>query len=173
MGNGKVYLVGAGPGDPGLLTVRGREALVRAAETVRQQRRRGAPPGPATLLQRERWLRHALIADPSLLAGETIGALGPLVPVPDPAPPVDLRRPRPAGATAQGGSVLVVCSAGVDLDLVPTAAWLRSWAAPAAERVLLVVPAGDDQPVLHELAPLLAVPATVVTVKPPWEDPAR
>ena len=29
-GQGMVYLIGAGPGDPGLITVRGREALVRA-----------------------------------------------------------------------------------------------------------------------------------------------
>ncbi|HEV8116639.1 MAG TPA: hypothetical protein VGP53_10410, partial [Acidimicrobiales bacterium] len=91
------------------------------------------------------------------------------VPVPDPTLPVDLRRPRPAGATAQAGRVLVVCSAGVDLDLVPTAAWLRSWAAPAAERILLVVPNGCDQPILHDMAPLLPVPATVVTVAPPWD----
>src|ERR687885_2550055 len=34
MGNGKVYLVGAGPGDPGLLTVRGREVLARAEVLV-------------------------------------------------------------------------------------------------------------------------------------------
>ena len=32
--NGKVYLIGAGPGDPGLLTVKGREALERADVVV-------------------------------------------------------------------------------------------------------------------------------------------
>ncbi len=31
---GKVYLIGAGPGDPGLLTVKGREALERADVVV-------------------------------------------------------------------------------------------------------------------------------------------
>ena len=148
-----------------------REALVRAAEVLRQERRAGAQVGPANLLQRERWLRHALVHDPAPLAAA--GVSGPLVPVPDPAPPVDLRRPRPAGATAQGGKVLVVCSAGIDLDLVPTAAWLRSWAAPAAERILLVVPTGDDKPILGDLARLLPVPAALVTVSPPWEDRSR
>ncbi|MEJ7765714.1 MAG: hypothetical protein WKF86_09480, partial [Acidimicrobiales bacterium] len=142
-----------------------REALVRAAEVVRQERSRGAQPGPANLLQRERWLRHALVADPSPLG--RAGVAGPLVPVPDPAPPVDLRRPRPAGATADEGRVLVVFSAGIDLDLVPTAAWLRAWAAPQAERVVLVVPTGDDQPILNDLAPLLPVPAAVLAVVPP------
>ena len=32
--SGKVYLIGAGPGDPGLLTVKGREALERADVVV-------------------------------------------------------------------------------------------------------------------------------------------
>ena len=148
-----------------------REALVRAVETVRQLRRADAQPGPATFLQRERWLRHALLEDPTAL--DAVGVAGPLVPVADPSPPLDLRRPRPAGAVADEGRVLVVCSAGIDLDLVPTAGWIRAWAAPAAERVVLVVPLGDDKPILHDLTSLLPVPAAVVAVAPPWEDAAR
>lgn len=144
-----------------------REALVRAAEVIRQERHPDAQPGPANLLQRERWLRHALLADPTPL--EPAGVVGPLVPVPDPTLPVDLRRHRPAGATAHEERVLMVCSAGIDLDLVPTAAWLRAWAAPEAERIVLVVPVGDDQPILHDMALLLPVPASVVAVVPPWE----
>jgi len=66
-----------------------------------------------------------------------------------------------------------VCSAGIDLDLVPTAGWLRAWAAPGAERVVLVVPVGDDKPILHDLAPLLPVPSALVAVTPPWEDGTR
>jgi len=148
-----------------------REALVRAAEVLRQERRPGAQPGPANLLQRERWLCRWLVSGPTPLAASGVG--GPLVPVPDPAPPVDLRRPRPAAATAEGGRVLIVCSAGVDLDLVPTAAWLRAWAAPDAERIVLVVPVGAEQQILSDLAPLLPVPAAVVAVVAPWEDERR
>ncbi len=148
-----------------------REALVRAAEVLRQERQAGAQPGPPNLLQRERWLRHALVADPSPLASSQVD--GPLVAVADPAPPVDLRRARPAAATADGGRVLVVCSAGVDLDLVPTAAWMRAFAAPSAERVVLVVPHGCDQPIQRDMTSFLPVPAQVIAVTPPWEDAHR
>ena len=135
--------------------------LAQAAATVRRQRLADTMPGPASLLQRERWLRHALVAEPGPLGLDGLALL------PEAVPAVDLRRPRPAAALSVDGSTLVVVSAGVDLDLVPAAAdaWL---AAGQPARILLVLPEGDDLPITHDLAHRLAVPAEVVTVRPPW-----
>jgi hypothetical protein len=126
--------------------------LAKTADLVRERRRADAHPGPANLLQRERWLRTTLD----------------VAPLPEPAFPSDLRRSRPAAGLAENGDVLVVCSAGVDLDLVPTAAdaWVAAGRRPS--QVRLVVPAGDDMPITHELARLLLCPAKVLTVDPPW-----
>jgi hypothetical protein len=64
--------------------------------------------------------------------------------------------------------VVVVCSVGVDLDLVPTAADSRLIHQPDAG-LLLVVPEGDDVPVNRRLAASLARRAEVVTVPRDWE----
>ncbi len=140
------------------------EALVRTAEVIRASRRPGAMPGPASLMARERWLRHAVCAAPTAVG------LPPVWPVPEAEPAVDLRQPRPAAAAGDG--VVVVCSTGIDLDLVPVAAdaWL---AAGRPARIVLVVPIGSDVPVTRELAHRLAAPASVVAVVPPWEPSAR
>ena len=74
------------------------------------------------------------------------------------------------GAGVDGAPVVVVCSAGVDLDLVPFAADAREALADSGARLILVVPEGDDHPVTRRLAARLAVPAEVVTVPP--ERPA-
>jgi hypothetical protein len=55
-----------------------------------------------------------------------------------------------------------VCSAGIDLDLVPFAADARDALGGPDTRLLLAVPEGDDHPVTRELAARLAVPAEVV-----------
>jgi hypothetical protein len=65
----------------------------------------------------------------------------------------------------------VVCSAGIDLDLVPFAADARDAVAEAGARLLLAVPEGDDHPVTRELAARLAVPADVVPVPAPVPQP--
>ena len=68
-------------------------------------------------------------------------------------------------ATAPGA--VVVCSVGVDLDLVPAAAEARLALAPDA-RLLLVVPEGDDHPATRALANRLKDPAEVVAVPGDW-----
>jgi hypothetical protein len=62
--------------------------------------------------------------------------------------------------------VLVVCSVGVDLDLVPTTADLILREHP--DRVVLVTPGRDQLPVQRALAERLAVPADLVAVEGAW-----
>ena len=78
----------------------------------------------------------------------------------------DPRTPWPAAATgvaADGSPLVVVCSVGVDLDLVPAAADARLVDGRAA-RLVLAVPPRDRHPVTEALAGALAQPADVVAV---------
>jgi hypothetical protein len=146
-------------------------ALSEAASAVRELRRPGAPRHPANTLARSRWLRALLVRSP-----EQYG-FADLVPVAPPLPWFDLPE---AGAApglgvslTTGAPVVVVCSVGVDLDLVPTAADCRllyeDRVGPDAE-VWLVVPSGDDLPVTRSLAARLSPPAHVLTVPRGWES---
>ena len=142
-------------------------ALDDAARAVRALRRPGAPSHPANTLARSRWLRAAMSRDPQRYG------LASLEPVAPPLPWFDLPEAGPApavGATETGEPVIVVCSVGVDLDLVPTAADCRLlYGGDHAEAALwLIVPEGDDLPVTRSLAARLAPPATVRTVPRDW-----
>jgi hypothetical protein len=64
--------------------------------------------------------------------------------------------------------VVVVCSVGIDLDLVPFAADARLAAGRPDARLVLVVPERDAHPVTRELATLLRVPAEIVAVPGEW-----
>jgi hypothetical protein len=82
----------------------------------------------------------------------------------------DLRQPAPApagGVDLSGRPIVVVCSTGIDVDLVPAAADARLSDGRDA-RLVLVVPEGDDHPVTHALAAALADPAEVVTLPGDW-----
>jgi hypothetical protein len=143
-------------------------ALEQAAGAVRARRRPGAPSHPANQLARSRWLRAVLCADPSL-----VGAAH-LRPVPPPLPWFDLPEAgsAPALGAVGGGAgdqVVVVCSVGVDLDLVPTAADCRALYAPAASLVL-AIPEGDDVSITRELAAALTEPASIRVVPRGWES---
>jgi hypothetical protein len=143
----------AGTGDPTAETLR------RVVAQVRAERRQGVPTTPIGRLAPERRVRSILLAEPAL-----VGAAR-LVPVPA-VIDAPLRTPAPApaiGTTAQGEPLVVVASAGIDLDLVPAAADVRAREAPDA-RLVLVVPPKDASPVTRDLAGALRLPAEVAEV---------
>lgn len=134
--------------------------LAGVVALVGRHRRPGAPPHPLNALVPERALRSRVTADPTL-----VGAAR-LVPVPPVVEPPDLRTASPApavGEDADGTPVVVVCSTGVDLDLVPTAADTRLRDGRGG-RLVLAVPARDAHPATAELAAALVEPAQVVAL---------
>jgi hypothetical protein len=140
------------------------EALDEVVADVRARRTARSVAHPANRLARERWLRAVVVARPDLVGASRLD------PLPTALARSDLRIavPAPAGGVDTAGhSVVVVCSVGVDVDLVATAADIRARDLPDAHLVL-VVPAGDDYPVTYELAAALASPAQVVTVPGNW-----
>ena len=133
------------------------DALVAAVEAVKELRTADAPTHPMNQLAAARWLRAVVCARPSL-----VGAAS-LTPVPSTVPRPDLRLPSPAAAVGDGATV--VCSTGIDIDLVPTAADVRL---RHPGRLVLVVPEIDAHPVTLALAASLKEPAEVVTVPADW-----
>lgn len=137
------------------------EALRGVVERVRPYRVAGAEPHALNRLAAERLLRWRLEKDPSL-----VGAAS-LRPGQPPLPRANLKDPVPCVATgeaADGSPVLVVCSTGVDLDLVPYAADARLADGRPGVRLVLAVPERDAHPVTRALAALLLEPADVVAV---------
>ena len=142
------------------------DALAAVVDAVLAQRRPDASPHPLNRLAAERWMRALVIERP-----EVVGARS-LAPVDPPLPRDNVKDAVPAAALGTddaGAAVLVVCSSGIDLDLVPTAADARQWHAPDA-RLVLVVPERDAHPVTRDLAAALVEPAEVVAVAGHWRD---
>jgi hypothetical protein len=144
------------------------ESLARIVQAVAEHRRADARPHPLNRLARERLLRAQVIADPSIVGAASLQAF------PPPVPRTNLKDPVPcvaAGVDASGRSVVVVCSSGVDLDLVPYAADARAahdGADPGVEgdgsRLVIVTPSRDRLPVVDAIAARLRVPATFVAL---------
>ena len=134
------------------------EALSEVAAGVAAHRRAGATGHPLNRLAIERALRSRLVAEPSLIGASQV------VPAPPPVPRPNLKDPVPcvAVATVDGEPVTIVCSAGVDLDLVPFAVDAR--AATGVTRCLAVLPGRDAIPLQHALAALATPPITLVAV---------
>jgi hypothetical protein len=140
------------------------ESLARAVSMVAERRRADAGGHPIQRLSRERWLRRTVLDDPAL-----VGAAE-LAPAQMTVEPVGLKDPHPAAAVGtdlQGRPLVVVCSAGVDLGLVPLAADARALHAPGG-RLVLAAPARDHHPATRTLAELLREPAELVDVQPEW-----
>lgn len=138
------------------------ERLAQVVTQVASQRRVGAGPHPLNLVARERWLRSELVRNPAAVGLDGLTPVAPL------APRGGVRQERPASALGSRGSesVLVVCAAGIDLDLVPEAA--GQLVTTSAAEVVLVLPERDRHPILERMARWLAAPASVVALRPPW-----
>jgi hypothetical protein len=137
------------------------EALAGVVALVARHRRPGAPPHPLNRLNAERFLRWRLLEQPGLVGALVLEAAAP------PVPRTNLKEPVPcvaAGLDGDGEPVVVVCSVGIDLDLVPFAADAR---AAAGARLLLAVPERDDHPITRALALELVEPARVRPVLAP------
>jgi hypothetical protein len=140
------------------------EQLDRVVEIVRSHRRSGAPHHPLNQLVKDRWLRAWLVAVPS-----AIGLTG-LRPVESAVPRANLRdvgASAALGTTPDGEQVVVVCSVGIHLDLVPAAVDTRLAVAPVAP-LWLAVPERDVHPVTEALAARAVPPAVVVPVSDDW-----
>lgn len=143
------------------------EQLARVAEIVRTHRRPDAERHPLNQLAPERWLRARLVADPARIGLARLRPLAPAVPRPNLR---DRAVAMAIGEASDGAPVVVACSVGIDLDLVPAAADARLAASPEA-RLLLVVPARDDHPVTRQLAGRLRTPAEIVPIEDDWRTP--
>lgn len=142
------------------------DQLARVIEIVRDIRRIGAEPHPLNQLVPERWLRARLVAEPG-----RIGCSG-LRPVEAAVPRANLRERGVAvavGTTTGDEPVVVACSVGIDLDLVPAAADARLALDPGA-RLLLVVPERDAHPVTGSLAARLLAPAELISLQGDWRE---
>jgi hypothetical protein len=86
---------------------------------------------------------------------------------PPPVPRTNLKDPVPCvvtGVDDTGRPLVVVCSVGIDLDVVPFAADARAATFRADARLVIAVPVRDDHPVTRALAARLREPAELTTV---------
>ena len=141
------------------------EALARAVRVVREHRVPGSTHELATLSS-ERWLREVVVAHPDLVGARSLELVA------SPTARDDLRIAAPAAAAGldvAGRPVLVVCSTGIDVDLVPAAADARL-CDRRDPRLVLALPASDVHPVTRALAAALAEPAEIVEVGNDWRS---
>jgi hypothetical protein len=135
-------------------------ALEEAAAAVRLWRRLGVARHPANTLQRSRWLRSVVCTSPALVGAAWLEPAAPALP--------SLGLTDNSAVPCVGPDIVAVCSVGIDLDLIPTAADCRLVHGPSS-RLVIVTPAGDDVAVNRGLLDDLGAPARLVTVSRGWE----
>ncbi|CAI8383772.1 MAG: Uncharacterised protein [Acidimicrobiales bacterium AG-410-I20] len=142
------------------------DQLVSASNQIRSQRNAEAGSHPLATLARERWLRHSLLEDPSVVG------LKDVEPIDSVHERENLRDPFPAAAIGKDEDqkkVLVVCSVGVDIALVPLTAELSQIHLP--DRIVIVLPPKDLLPVIHTISEFLKVPSSLIGIEGEWACP--
>ncbi len=138
------------------------DALATVVNEVRRHRYPGAPPHPVRDLCRERWVRRTVLTAPEL-----VGATE-LEPAETTVERDSLREVHPAIAVGHGpaGTMVVVATHGIDVDLLPMAADARELHAPGAE--LVVVSSAALPAPVRALAGRLSGGVRFVEIPPPW-----
>jgi hypothetical protein len=140
-------------------------ALETVVGAARRHRSATSPEDhPLRRLATERWLREAVLADP-----ERVGASA-LVRHEGPRPRPNVKEPWPAVAVGVDDDMVVVCSVGIDLDVVPFAADARLLAASPDSQLVVVVPERDAHPATAAMAASLRHAAEIVAVPGDWRS---
>lgn len=139
------------------------DSLARIVEIVRRHRQVGAAEHPLNRLASERFLRWRIEQDPALVGAASLRSAEP------PLPRQNLKDPVPCvavGDDTAGAQMVVACSTGVEIDLVPYAADARRAVAgpDVGRRLVLAMPSRDQVRVTRELAGLLRHSAELVSV---------
>ncbi len=143
------------------------EALAGVVSTISVHRSPGAAPHPLNRLGAARLLRSVLEEHPNLIQAATVVAMPP----PSPRPNLKDELPCVAVATATAANdaerVAVVCTAGIDLDVVPfavdaVAALIRDGVAVSS--CVIVAPSRDVVDIQQRIAALVEVPTRFVGV---------
>ena len=138
------------------------ERLQHVIATIRQHRRPGSALHPLSRLARPRWVRSMLFSNPDAIGLSVL----------EPRPPLEsfpgVFDGQPAAAYAPSDRATVVCSAGVDLDLIPTAVDLRHRIDPDS-RLVVVLPGRDAELATRGMTDL-ADNVEITAVVPPWDQ---
>lgn len=132
--------------------------LATVAAAVRQHRQPLDPSHPLGRLALERALRARLMREPSLVGAHSVQPVAP------PTPRRNLKDASPcaAVATVDGAQVAVVCSVGIDLEVMPFA--VDTCSALGLGRAIVVMPTRDAIALQYQLAQSAIAHLSVVPV---------